>query len=108
MKSLCSRNILKKINGTFIPGSLPLNQLYVAYNNADWIWNNKNMNPVPLQSYADSKHIHKHPPPPPSSSKHVQSPISTAKNILVKIEKDFSTKIWGKVTAFNLNCFADN
>lgn len=42
----------------------PLTKLHVAYSNADWIWSNRNMNPVPPQSYADTKYIHKQNPPP--------------------------------------------
>lgn len=54
------------------------------------------MNPVPPQSYVDSEYIHKQTlPPTPQNTCRVPF-LQLAKNILVKIEKDFSTKFWGK------------
>lgn len=65
------------------------------------------MNPVPPQSYADSKYIHKQ-NPPPLVHQNTCRVLQLAKNISVKIEKDFSTKFWGIVMTFLLNVSADN
>ena len=54
----------KNLIGLLHQVAIPLTKLYIAYNNADWIWNNRNMNPLPPQSYADSKYIHKQTLPP--------------------------------------------
>lgn len=37
----------------------PFPKLYIAYDNADWIRNNRNINPVPPQSYLHIQYIHK-------------------------------------------------
>lgn len=53
----------KNLIGLLHQVAFPLKS-YLAYNNADCIWNNRNMNPVPAQSYADRKYIHKQTLPP--------------------------------------------
>lgn len=72
MKSLC----LKKKNLIY-QVAFPLTNFHIAYDYADWSWNNRNMNPVSPQSYVIAS-IFTNPPSPPQFLKHLQNPISTA------------------------------
>lgn len=46
--------------------AFPLTNFHIAYNYADWTWNNRKMNPVSPQSSVTAKNIHKPTLPTPN------------------------------------------